>query len=1685
MSIRPIRAALPGEQVVGLSPETAQDASQALLRRPHPFPGRALGAPALGLQQDWGERHVVLRGREAPAGIVQGLGVDAHLISSGDAVTGALLRVEPGRGVTRDGDDVVLRQALECRLDDLPVVAPAGFFVDGSRVDPGSEAQVPTLYPRQLGAAIGALGEAARAALPVHGVLLLQPVRCEGAVLDARDPCLRSAADEGTLTDSGAFEDWRSTDGVRLLWYVWPGEWRGLPGVIAAQMRNARAWQVFEAEAALGPAETLPWEPWGLALALVELDSGGIPLWLDRSAVARHGGRACESRLRPAPPRPGPSEVWQPHRLDLQRHLPTLWQARIEQLAEQIGAAGSPTPPAGELADAFGRRLPPVGLLPADAITVGNAGNPVAQVVTSEFFPPQFELDAVPVPSEQLDLALRASAGLAPLDPHAIERVQLLVPVPLASWEPELLMRASIDPLFRQTLDATLLLRARTIGLRQGLRQRAALLQHALTGLISSVPAPRDDPLALEPESLAPWGEPPPGGGHRSTLHDGLHQYFFDNASATFRVAAGEVLFVWACIDPDHPPLGLVFKWHVKAAGNNPARWSRGVCWIGTPAAPGAVVGGADLLAPRSLPAPGIGAWIRLDIPIAELGLAAGTELDGMAFVLQGGRAAFGLTGAATGSTWRKWFCNFLPAGARVQGDEPWELLTANDLWMPFEPRGGVVPSLPELETVDAGGSDPFGGAGAAAVRLAVPTGGINLYLPPAAGWRGMVISFQSAAGSVALPTIPTLPKQAGHRLQWWAYLDELQPPRSLWALLMMSGVNEGSISGVQYRIVYWGENRLEELDKLIPGLRNNESIGSPVRAGALPRAGTWVTLDIELPDGSRLGNAAQMRLFGLVMLTFDGIAAFSDLMQQPAGGTAQRIWPLLAPDGTTPLTPFTPYPPTAQVRLQNDLGVLTPTPSARIGTVEVCTRLAADATLQRLSPHEQSQLQLRGLQGFADYLRTRIDRADDITDFGFAHMQVDLHRIRQMMLSTTDTSRLAVSPALAAIAKSDSALTVQSQISEYLSRVKAGVVARATSTAGATATAAATVAKAATVTSSAALSSAATVQAAARASLIAPTRAQPEIIYAMPVVGLSEVRTAAIAERLRTPPSTEARDYALANRHRTVSSLLGLLDTFSAQDSGEPPSLFSDFMIPGLQGDAFLNGLPAGTLRRPLLDFRGNAALLTALLTPPPPMINGQNTTESEATLFTQTVALSDLTVAMLRQLESRLTLYRDALTRSESALTELQTIISAGTTRLGEVADALAEARHDVGVTRALMVEEQARIDAINARRARVLAEEVRFVAYVRPREADHLLSAPTHAIDPGLLDAPVPACLREHPDLPDELDDILRVVREAPAAWFVRVPALLQRLDRPELLQRALRLAQQRAVAGLAVPQPSLARDTSRLAGATLKITGRQTDALAPRLTLLRTLAPDTLAAQGWQALQQQAVQALSFADLADGSHGRHDLARQAATELDQIRSITACLHAGFSGVLPVIRLGWAEMLSEFDAAPNLRNLASLPRWPEIGYAERREMQARVDWLFDQIEPGQPQAVALVNDVVRMCLLLASHAPVDRIIAGRMARPVTGASPGVRIPLTVLDTAALRIGMQAVLYRAGQIVARAQVEDLGSGEVAARVIHTASARVDLGDDVRVHFDREASVSLDTASARRSLFGRGSGGR
>ena len=1646
-TVTPIHDPLPGERVVALSPGNATTAATDWLRRPNLYPGRALTAPTLQGRQAWQAGRIAQRGQAYTIGTVRGFEVGFFVEPPAEegAEPRVRLHVEPGQGLAASGEDVVLVRRIEFALADVPVVGQPAWFLPPPEGDGDGDGSTDTLpgepNPRAIGGRLAEVIPTAGARMPAIGVLLLQPVTVDVSAFDPEDPCDRCPCEGSGDLDPASIEDWRIADAARLLWYPWPAEWRPLPATIV-QLRNALAHSIFDAESELAEDELLPWEAWGVPLALIQLadaaPADGPPIFVDRAAVTRRGGRAREARLH----RHGGAGA-----LASNGRLPGLWQARIEQFAEELVALDDPVPAPADLSTPFGR-LPPVGLLPKTALDF--------TTFRSEFFSPTVTLDAVPVPVEQLDLAIAESAPLASIDLAAPERVRLLVPVTQASWEPRLLLQDTIDPEFQQTLDRFRLTRARELGARQGLRNEVALLARLLSGQPQVVPPFDDDAQAVEAETLSPWGPPPQGGGHRSALRAGVHQHFFDSASETLTPTAQQSLFAWVYLDPANPPRTLMLQWRVGTDWEHRAFWGEDIIAWGTP----------DTAARRRIgDLPETGRWLMVQAPSELVGLPA-QAINGMAFTLYDGQAAFGLTGARTGNSETKWFCNVLPAGARRQGDETWELLTHNDLWAPFEPVLGVVPHVPASVPASAG----------------VTVGG---HTEPVRA--GIHQHFFENATPFALA--------AEELLYAWVWIDPNDPPREVMFQWLVDG-------NWEHR-AYWGWD-------LIPwGVAGN----ARRRIGGLPLPGEWVRLDV-VP--SQVGIAAGQPIRGMAFTLFDGSAAFA-----ATGGV--RITTGIDATGATVLNAIErawfagALPAGAQQRgtweFLDGRDLYAPTASSRIGRVQAVHDLQTDPLLGVLSEQERAQLTVRGLGPFVDYLRSRIDQADDLTDHGFVKMQADTYRIRQLMLGSTDATRLAVSPALASIAKAETAIASQAQIASYVAQVKvapAGTRATSVNAGGLLSLGAERVVDAGTfsanllgdavlaqavsfqpagslsataaISASAAKSSTGAQLVAAQASfqpIYRPNQYSPiDVVLSSPVVGKSSIRTTAIAERLRDPASQEARNYALATRHESLLKLLQLVERFTAEDGGMTPGLFEGFDVYGLKDDPFLTtgdtstpAPPAGTRFRKLADFRLNPILVGRLLESP-----GRNA-QDEATLFSETADLSDNTVALLRQLEGRIKRYRDALTRCEFALTALQNVQVAAVARMAGAADRLAEARHDVGVARALMAEEQARLDAVNARRARVLAEEVQFIAFIRPREADVVLPSPLRTVDPALAEAPVPACLRSHDDVPDDLEAALRIVREAPAKWFVRTPRLIERLDRGDLLIRTLQSAQLRsAIVATRAATPSLASlSAGRTAFAVSQLLTRQSAVLATRFEGLAQLDLRQAAQLTWQGLRERAEPLISFGDLIDGDHGRGEVARRAAEAYGEIARVAGCLHAEFSGVAASIRLDWAELMSEFDRAPNLRNAANLPRWSEIDSTDRRQIQAYIDWLNAQVDGKLPNAVALINDLVRICLLLASHAPVGRIVAGRLPRPQTGVRPGSRIPLVALEaTAPLRVGMHALLYRADQLIARAVVEDVGSGEASARLIHTATAQVDLGTDVRVHF---ASATVASASSARSL--------
>ena len=144
---------------------------------------------------------------------------------------------------------------------------------------------------------------------------------------------------------------------------------------------------------------------------------------------------------------------------------------------------------------------------------------------------------------------------------------------------------------------------------------------------------------------------------------------------------------------------------------------------------------------------------------------------------------------------------------------------------------------------------------------------------------------------------------------------------------------------------------------------------------------------------------------------------------------------------------------------------------------------------------------------------------------------------------------------------------------------------------------------------------------------------------------------------------------------------------------------------------------------------------------------------------------------------------------------------------------------------------------------------------------------------------------------------------------------------------------------------------------------------------------------------------------------------------------------------------MRLGWAETLSEFDQPAPLANLASLRGWGEVPMELRRTLQGFVDWLFSRVDRSEDAAEDAINELVRICLLMAAHSPVDQIIPAHLVAPAP-AQLGGKLFLT-LDIARVRRGMTTLVRDdRDRIISRAVIDDIVDGRAQATVTHIESA-------------------------------------
>lgn len=768
------------------------------------------------------------------------------------------------------------------------------------------------------------------------------------------------------------------------------------------------------------------------------------------------------------------------------------------------------------------------------------------------------------------------------------------------------------------------------------------------------------------------------------------------------------------------------------------------------------------------------------------------------------------------------------------------------------------------------------------------------------------------------------------------------------------------------------------------------------------------------------------------------------------------------------------------------------------------------------------------GLRVFADDLAQRLDGADDTVNLGFTRLQAEIYRLRQIMLDNEESTKLATSPVLAGIARGDNSYALNQGIKAYFQAARkvpgpAGPAPASQPSPGSglpgavraalrigTPPLAAPQARALPLEPgrpdlfAAAM---AEVKAGAVADLVLADAAgkRKGIARARAIPGeLRDFRTLTVADRLKSSAAAEAKSGAVRSKAETVAQLQELGIFLEGLEAPMTAKGWGRGLLSGEQYDRLRQGLNVD--ERQLLDRR---AVIVAGPTDAPPGQPGQlvlvdwtprdQTTPDlakvlaavrrsraplnhpglpglilagsfdpdpengdEAAFLGAAVDALESAVAMLRVVEGRIEALRAVLDQALAAVERLAELGEGWETDLAGADRDLAEARHDLRVADSLIAEERRRLEELRLRRRDVIQRHVKFVAYVRPRtqssrDARRVPSRPLA----GVRQDPVLDCLVQDGDPPEELEELLEVFRDLPLAWLPAVAPLLEELDRPALLDRVYLGFRQRARLRLEVLEqrpalPAAGRPEGRLGLAYREVRRRFHQ-------VRMALDPARAADLSWQERQRRAREELSLADLLE-SGARPGLVRRAQEELESLQRVATCLFQTLGRVPAAARLLWVRELSVFDKPIALGSLAVLPGWPLLDADLRGELGRLAGWLFERVDPQAGQAVGLVNDLVRVAILLSAHAPVAELVAGHVDRPQTGSVGGVVD--VVIDRGRARIGMRVDVYRGAELAVSGRVRDLAGGRARVEVLRAAQAAVVL--------DAQARVYLASATAR-----------
>jgi hypothetical protein len=108
---------------------------------------------------------------------------------------------------------------------------------------------------------------------------------------------------------------------------------------------------------------------------------------------------------------------------------------------------------------------------------------------------------------------------------------------------------------------------------------------------------------------------------------NGLSQHYFEGAQPGLKVGAGDTLFAHVYLDPAKPPKEIMLQWHT-------GQWQHRAYW-----GENVIPWGTDNSGERRRlgPLPEKGKWVRLEVPVDQVGLKVGAVIQGWAFTQHDG----------------------------------------------------------------------------------------------------------------------------------------------------------------------------------------------------------------------------------------------------------------------------------------------------------------------------------------------------------------------------------------------------------------------------------------------------------------------------------------------------------------------------------------------------------------------------------------------------------------------------------------------------------------------------------------------------------------------------------------------------------------------------------------------------------------------------------------------------------------------------------------------------------------------------------------------------------------------------------------------------------------------------------------------------------------------------------------